>query len=84
MLLMRTGTDPGQRKGDPVNALSVIFVNDHLNELQAMARQHPAADLVTKRSMRERIAAATASLRSVVGSTDDTVVPKLRNYPYGG
>jgi hypothetical protein len=84
MLLVRHGTDPRQRKGDPMNALSIIFVNDYLQDLRAQSTQHPTAPRVTRRSMRARIAAATAGLRSALGSDGGAPIPTLRDYPYGG
>jgi hypothetical protein len=42
------------------------------------------ASLVAKRSLRERVASATASLRSILGQGTGPVVPNLKNYPYGG
>jgi hypothetical protein len=84
MLLVRTGTDPGQRKGDPMNALSIIFVNQHLEELQAQSRRHPASSRVARRSMRSRIAAAADALRSALRSDGGPSVPELRDYPCGG
>jgi hypothetical protein len=67
-----------------VNAVAVMYVNTHLMELQAEAQRHRMASLVTKRSLRQRIGSAAASLRAIVGSDSGPVVPKLRNYPYGG
>ena len=56
---MRRGTDPRQRKGDPVNAISIIYVNEHLQSLRAESqRKRPMASLGETRSLRTRIAAA--------------------------
>jgi len=67
-----------------VNAVSIMYVNSHLTELQAEAHRNRTASLVAKRSLRERVASATASLKSVLGQGTDPVVPTLTNYPYGG
>jgi hypothetical protein len=67
-----------------VNALAVIYVNSHLMELQAEAQRNRMASLVPHRSLRQRIGSAAASLRGIVGSDSGPVVPKLRNYPFGG
>jgi len=61
-----------------------MYVNSHLTELQAEAHRNRTASLVAKRSLRERVASATASLKSVLGQGTDPVVPTLTNYPYGG
>jgi len=83
MLLMRHGTDPRQRKGDPVNAVAVIYVNQHLDSLRAENHRNRMASGVAKRSLRSRISAAAASL-GIVSADTDVVVPRLTNYPYGG
>jgi hypothetical protein len=67
-----------------VNALAIIYVNNHLMELQAETQRKRTASLVAKRSLRQRAASATASLRSILGQGAGPVVPDLRNYPYGG
>ena len=67
-----------------MNAVSIMYVNSHLSELQAEAHRNRTASLVAKRSLRERVASATASLKSVLGQGTDPVVPTLTNYPYGG
>ena len=67
-----------------MNAVSIMYVNSHLTELQAEAHRNRTASLVAKRSLRERVASATASLKSVLGQGTDPVVPTLTNYPYGG
>ena len=86
MLLVRHETDPGSGKEiDPVNAVAVIYVNQHLEELRAEAqRDRAAALLVERRSLRERLSSGAASLKKVLGSDGGPVVPQLRNYPYGG
>ena len=86
MLLMHHGTDPGARKGvDPVNAIAVIYVNDHLESLRAEARQRRTASLGTRRSLRDRIAATATELRRTLGfGASGPSLPALRNYPFEG
>jgi hypothetical protein len=67
-----------------VNAVAIMYLNSHLMELQAEAQRHQMASLVTKRSLRQRLGSVAASLRAIVGPESGPVVPKLRNYPYGG
>jgi hypothetical protein len=70
---------------DPVNAISIMYVNDHLESLRAEAQQHRAASLAERRSLRDRIASVASELRRSLGSeAPGTTVPKLKNYPYGG
>jgi hypothetical protein len=66
-----------------VNAVAVIYVNQHLDSLRAENQRNRMASGLAKRSLRSRISAAAASLGIVAGNTD-TVVPQLTNYPYGG
>jgi hypothetical protein len=84
MLLMRRGTDPRQRKGDPVNAISIIYVNEHLQSLRAESqRKRPMASLGEKRSLRARIAAASKNLRRAMAADEiDTTLPVLTHWPY--
>ena len=67
-----------------MNALSVIFVSQYLEDLRNQNPQYPTVPRVAKRSMRSRIAAATAGLRSTFASDGGSVIPELRDYPYGG
>ena len=68
-----------------MNAIAVMYVNAHLEELRADTHQRRMASLGTKRSMRDRIASATAGLNKRFGSdSNESVTPKLKNYPYGG
>jgi hypothetical protein len=67
-----------------VNAVAIMYVSTHLMELQAEAQRRQMASLVTGPSLRQRIGSAAASLRAIVGPDSGPVVPKLRNYPYGG
>jgi hypothetical protein len=66
-----------------VNAIAVIYVNQHLDDLRAENQRNRMASGVAKRSLRSRIHAAAASL-GIVSATADTAAPKLQNYPYGG
>ena len=66
-----------------MNAIAVIYVNQHLDTLRAENQRNRMADGVDKRSIRSRIAAAAASL-GIVSTSSEPVVPKLQNYPYGG
>jgi len=66
-----------------VNAVAVIYVNQHLESLRSANQQDPMASRVAKRSLRSRIAATAAAL-GIVSTSSDAVVPKLVNYPYGG
>ena len=67
-----------------MNALAVIYVNDHLQSLRSEASQRRAASLAERRSLRDRLASAAANVRRVIGGDQGPVVPKLENYPYGG
>jgi hypothetical protein len=67
-----------------MNAIAIGYVNAHLEELRAEARQHRAAS-VAGPGLRDRIASGVTSLRrSLGGSIDPVVLPKLENYPYRG
>ena len=67
-----------------MNAVAIMYTNSHLMDLQTEAKRNRTASLVAKRSLREQIASATASLRSILGQGTGPVVPNLKNYPYGG
>jgi len=67
-----------------VNAVAVMYVNSHLADLQAEAQRDRMAELVERRSLRERLSSGSASLRKILGSDSGPVVPQLKNYPYGG
>jgi hypothetical protein len=68
-----------------VNALAVIYVNEHLDMLRSEAQQRRAASLAERRSLRDRLVSAASDLRRVLGGdAGDPVLPKLENYPYGG
>lgn len=66
-----------------MNAVAVIYVNQHLESLRSENQQDRMASRVAKRSLRSRIAATAAAL-GIVSTSSDAVVPKLVNYPYGG
>jgi hypothetical protein len=57
-----------------------IIATSHINELQAEA----AANRLAKKAPRRpgRIAAALASLQSLLGSSTPISLPTLTNYPY--
>lgn len=67
-----------------MNAVSIMYVNSHLADLQSEAQRNRTASLVARRSLRQRVASAAASLKSVLGQGSGPVVPTLTNYPYGG
>lgn len=68
-----------------MNAIAVIYVNDHLESLRAEARQRRTASLGPKRSTRDRIAAAATELRRTLGfQAGGPSLPTLRNYPFEG
>ena len=67
-----------------MNAVAVMYVNSHLADLQAEAQRDRMAELVERRSLRERLSSGSASLRKILGSDSGPVVPQLKNYPYGG
>jgi hypothetical protein len=68
-----------------MNALAIMFVNDHLQALDAEARHARLASLVGKRTLRERLGSTLSGLRGTLGGdTSGSTVPKLSNYPYGG
>ena len=68
-----------------MNAVAVIYVNAHLADLHAEARQRRSSGvLVGRRSLRERLASPAAGLRGSSAPTSGPIVPRLKNYPYGG
>jgi hypothetical protein len=67
-----------------VNAVAIMYMNSHLMELQAEAQHRRMASQVSRRTLRQRIGSAASSLRAIVGPDTGPVVPKLRDYPYGG
>ncbi len=68
-----------------MNAIAVIYVNDHLQSLRAEARQRPTASLGTRRTLRDRIAGSATELRRTLGiGASGPALPTLRNYPFEG
>ena len=68
-----------------MNAVAIIYVNEHLEGLRAEAQRNRAASLATETSLRQRIANASDSLRRTLGiGSTGPVLPQLRDYPYGG
>ena len=66
-----------------MNAVSIMFVNDHLESLRAEAHQHRAASLAERRSLRDRIASGATELRRILGhEADGPAIPSLKEYPY--
>jgi ribosomal protein L32E len=66
-----------------VNAVAVIYVNQHLESLRTENQRNRMASGLAKRSLRSRISTAAAGLGIITANTD-AVVPRLSNYPYGG
>ena len=69
---------------DPVNAVAIMYVNSHLIELQGEAQRNRTASLVAKRSLRQRVASATASLSPSSGRAPAPSSRASRTIPYGG
>ena len=68
-----------------MNALAVIYVNEHLDMLRSEAAERRTASLAERRSLRDRLGSAASDVRRILGGeSGDPVVPKLENYPYGG
>ena len=68
-----------------MNAVAVMYVNEHLESLRSEAQLRRLAGQGERRSLRGRIAAATAELRRTLGfEASGPAVPTLKNYPYGG
>ena len=68
-----------------MNAVAVMYVNQHLEELRAEAHERRLASLAGRRTFSDRLASAATELRRVLGIGDSgTTIPKLENYPYGG
>ena len=74
-----------------MNALAVIYVNDHLTALHGEARHAPSASLVGKPSLRKRLGSALHGLLGgdpggsmLGGDSSGSIVPRLNNYPSGG
>ncbi len=68
-----------------MNAVAIMYVNQHLESLRAEAQQRGAVSLVRKSSLRARIASAATELRRTLGfESNGPTLPTLRNYPYEG
>jgi hypothetical protein len=68
-----------------VNAVAIMYVNEHLESLRAEARQRNAASLGQRRGLRARIAASATELRRTLGfEPSGPTLPTLRNYPFEG
>lgn len=68
-----------------MNALAVIYVNEHLDMLRSEAQARRTASLAERRTLRDRLASAASDVRRILGGdAGDPVMPKLENYPYGG
>ena len=68
-----------------MNAVAIMYVNEHLESLRAEARQRNAASSGQQRSLRARIASTTAELRRTFGfESSGPALPTLRNYPFEG
>jgi hypothetical protein len=67
-----------------MNAVAIMYMNSHLMELQAAAQHRQMASQVSRRSLRQRLGTAAASLRSILGAASGSTLPKLKDYPYGG
>jgi hypothetical protein len=68
-----------------VNAIALIYVNDHLEHLRAQAQDRRLASLADRRSLRDRIGSAGTELRKTLGlDATGPVLPTLKDYPYGG
>jgi hypothetical protein len=68
-----------------VNAVAVMYVNDHLEHLRSEAKDRRLASLADRRSLRDRIGSAVAEIRKTLGvEAAGPALPKLKNYPYGG
>jgi hypothetical protein len=67
-----------------MNAVAIMYMNSHLMELESEAQHRRLASQVSRRSLRQRLGSAAASLRSIVGPDSGPTVPTLKDYPYGG
>jgi hypothetical protein len=68
-----------------VNAVAIMYVNEHLESLRADAKQRRSASQAGKRSLRDRIASAVTELRRTFGfESGGPPFPTLRNYPFEG
>ena len=67
-----------------MNAVSIIYVNQHLEDLRSDAQKRRlAASLAEKPSLRARLASAAASLRRTLGADEiGPNFPQLSHWPY--
>ncbi len=67
-----------------MNAVAIIYVNQHLEDLRSEARDRRiAASLDPKPSLRARLAATATDLRRAIGADDiGPNVPRLSHWPY--
>ena len=68
-----------------MNAVAIMYVNEHLESLRAEAQARRAASLADEHSLRDRLASAAGGLLRILGyEASGPSVPKLKDYPYGG
>jgi hypothetical protein len=67
-----------------VNAIAILYVNDHLEDLRSEARQRRlSASLDPKPTLRERLAIRLASLHGTLGADEiGPTLPQLSHWPY--
>ena len=67
-----------------MNAVAIIYVNEHLEGLRSEAQKRRlAASLDSKPTLRARLAAAATNLRRTLGADEiGPNVPHLSNRPY--
>jgi len=67
-----------------VNAVAIIYVNQHLEDLRSEAQKRRlSASLDPKSSLRARLASAAASLRRTLGADEICPnFPQLSHWPY--
>jgi hypothetical protein len=68
-----------------VNAVAIMYVNEHLESLRAEARQRSTASLGRRRSLRARVASTAAGLRRSLGfDASGVALPTLHDSPLEG
>ena len=79
--------DRDAARSDPaMNAIAVLYVNEHLQELLDEAAERHALK-PQRPSLRQRIASAASKAQASLGMPLDdrgTILPKLQDYPYRG
>ena len=65
-----------------MNALAMSYVNIYLENLSIETKRN--GTVVSKPSLRDRIASAAAGIGRILGPDSGPVVPHLKDYPYGG